>query len=104
MGIDISSVLMYGVDYEDIYEAYVSEAEEDEDGELTPHFYDWYEDKGLTRASPWYGSPVDYCCFGFYVSTGELEKVISGLREAKEKWDKMFPTFKGRVIQSPDVY
>lgn len=63
MGIDIGSALVVGLPYKDIYEVYESSVDTTE----VP-FYNWLEEKDISRFSPYYDADYQDCVFGFKVA------------------------------------
>ena len=63
MGIDIGSALVVGLPYEDICEVYKSSVDSTE----VP-FYNWTEEKDISRFSPYYDADYQDCVFGFKVA------------------------------------
>ena len=64
MGIDIGSALVVGLPYEGIFEAYTTSGY----SSAEYPFYNWLEDKDISRFSPYYDADYQDCVFGFKVA------------------------------------
>ena len=65
MGIDYSGGMIVGEEFGKI------NIPEDYEGEG----YEWVEDVGLERFSPWYDAEVEYCVVGFSVSDVSVDEI-----------------------------
>ena len=65
MGIDTGAMLIYGLPYEEMYEAYESYIEQNPDKDID--FQDWIEECGFDSASPYYDSSYSDKIFGITI-------------------------------------
>lgn len=102
MGIDISSKLIVGATYDEVYAAYKNDPYIPDTEDYT--FEDWLEEVSLTQVIPWYDCDEKYCYYGIDVGDGDVESVIKNIYTAKKEFELICPGVVCQVIQSPHVY
>lgn len=95
MGIDYRGMLLVGMKVselpEDAYEEWLEENDYDEDGDgdLRNEFFD---ERGLSKASPYYDCSIEYCTVGFELDDILLEdeSYIELIEKRKDRFMAIF--------------